>query len=106
MPLYFNAADCLILTSDFEGSPTVVKEAMACNLPIVSVDVGDVSKRLTGVFPSCVVSRDPVSLGSALIKILEHGQRSNGSEIIKPISEEHIADRIAGIYRRIGRRLN
>src|SRR5262249_24902590 len=42
MPLYLNAADCLAFASLAEGSPNIVKEALACNLPIISVDVGDV----------------------------------------------------------------
>lgn len=83
MPLYLNAADSLLVTSDSEGSPGIVKEAMACNLPIVSVDVGDVSERLEGVSPSRIVSRNPDELGKALVEILELNCRSNGRSVAK-----------------------
>ena len=49
VPALMNAADCLLVTSDAEGSPTVVQEALATNLPVVSVDVGDIAERLEGV---------------------------------------------------------
>jgi teichuronic acid biosynthesis glycosyltransferase TuaC len=49
MPWYYSAADVMILCSDREGSPTAIKEAMACNLPVVATDVGDVQEMLSGV---------------------------------------------------------
>ena len=49
VPDLMNAADCLLVTSDAEGSPTMVQEALATNLPVVSVDVGDIAERLEGV---------------------------------------------------------
>ena len=49
IPVYMAACDVLIFTSMQEGSPNVVKEALACDLPIVSVAVGDVEQRIAGV---------------------------------------------------------
>src|SRR4030065_378658 len=40
---FLNACDCLLMTSNQEGSPNIVKEALACNLPVISIDVGDVA---------------------------------------------------------------
>ena len=99
MPWMLNASDCLLLTSDHEGSPNIIKEALACNLPIVSVDVGDVVERLKGVTPSLVVDRDPKRLGHAIGDILREKRRSNGRNIIeKVLSEEAIARRLYDLY--------
>ncbi|WP_247004868.1 glycosyltransferase [Halosolutus gelatinilyticus] len=100
MPLYMNAADCLLLTSDHEGSPNVVKEALACNLPVVSVDVGDVRERLDGVAPS-EVCRTDAELQLALASILDEGTRSNGREQAEGISKERMAVRIHDVYRNV-----
>jgi glycosyltransferase involved in cell wall biosynthesis len=99
MPLYLNAADCLVLASFREGSPNIIKEALACNLPIVSVDVGDVPERLRGVHPSRIVAREPYQIGCALAEILSLGQRSNGREAVQECSETQIAAIIATVYR-------
>jgi hypothetical protein len=98
MPTFYNAADCLLMTSAYEGSPMVIKESLACSLPVVAVDVGDVAERLNGVTPSAVVARNPVALGDALVDILRLNQRSNGRTAIAPLSEESIAGRLVEIY--------
>lgn len=104
IPLLFNAADCFILTSESEGSPNVVKEAIACNLPVVSVDVGDVRDRLWRVSPSLIVSRDPEEIGKALAEILAKPERSNGAEMIKELSAENVARHTLNLYRSVLKR--
>lgn len=47
-PLHYQAADVCVMTSDFEGSPNSVKEAMAAELPVVSTAVGNVAEMLAG----------------------------------------------------------
>ena len=98
MPFYYNAADALLMTSDHEGSPMVIKEALACNLPVVSVDVGDVRDQIDGVYPSYIVKRDPKALSDALVKILTSLSRSNGREIVKEISEDVVASQVIKLY--------
>jgi len=100
VPLWMNAGDCLLMTSDAEGSPNVVKEAMACNLPVVSVDVGDVRERLAGVDPSRIVARDPEALGAAVIEILDMNRRSNSREaVVKDLTEDVMVRRVLEVYR-------
>lgn len=101
VPLYLNAADCLAFASRWEGSPNIVKEALACNLPVVSTDVGDVAERLRNVHPSRIVPRDAEAMGQALAEILQLGSRSNGREHVVDLSEERIASRLLRLYREI-----
>ena len=104
MPLYYNAADALLMTSDHEGSPMVIKEALACNLPVVSVDVGDVHERIKDASMSYIVKRDPKALANALVKILASPVRSNGREIVKEIAEDKVAEQVIELYREILRK--
>ncbi len=99
VPTYMNAADALLLTSESEGSPTSVKEAMACNLPVVSVDVGDVQHNLRGVAPSRVATTDS-GLVRGLIDVLKSGSRSNGREAALEVSQERMIDQLLEVYER------
>ncbi len=97
MPLYLNAADALLLTSKREGSPNSVKEAMACNVPVVSTEVGDVPERLAGVDPSHVCQTD-ADLVDGLVDALQRGPESNGRETAKELSIERMGKRIRRVY--------
>jgi len=101
MPLYLSAADVLLVVSRHEGSPNIVKEALACNLPIVSVDCGDVQERINGVWPSFLVSRDPQDISECITKVININQRSNGREKIKSLSIENVALKINQLYCKI-----
>lgn len=83
VPTMMQASDCLLLMSDFEGSPTVIQEAMACNLPIISVPVGDVPERLEQVTHSHVFPWHETRMADALVAILRERPRSNGYEIVE-----------------------
>jgi glycosyltransferase involved in cell wall biosynthesis len=104
MPLFYQAADVALCCSVVEGSPNMVKEALACNLPVVSSPVGDVPERLDGVSPSCIVSRDPKELGEAIVNILRTRQRSNGRERVIHLSLEQVASQVLTVYQSVLRK--
>ena len=58
VPTYINASECVLLTSDQEGSPNIIREALSLNKAVFSVDVGDAKVQLNGLFNSCIISRD------------------------------------------------
>ena len=98
------AANCLLLTSKTEGSPQVIKEAMACGCLIVSVDVGDVAERVSGVEGCYVVrTREPKDIAEALQKALAYEGKTNGRERIQEmgLSNEQVAERLIAIYKAI-----
>lgn len=97
---YYNAADALLMTSLHEGSNNSMKEAMCCNLPIVSVNCGDAKERLHDVGQCYVANnRSAKMLGDCLIKVLTSNRRSNGREHIQELSLENVANKIIDIYK-------
>lgn len=97
MATYMNAADALLLTSKHEGSPSTVKEALACNLPVVSTAVGDVPERLDGVSHSFIGHTDQ-ELVDGLVKVLKRDTRSNGRAFVDDLSTERMGERIHAVY--------
>ena len=93
-----NGSNCLLMTSDYEGAPTMIQESIACNLPVVSVNVGDVQERLTRVQPSRIVKRDPLELGKAVAEMALSSVRSNGGEVVQEISLDTLRTKIANVY--------
>jgi teichuronic acid biosynthesis glycosyltransferase TuaC len=98
IPLYMNAANVLALASVAEGSPMVVREALACDLPVVSTDVGDVTS-LTEDLPGCYIATpEPVDFAARLRLSLQQGQRCGGRARILPWSLDEVAARLESIY--------
>jgi glycosyltransferase involved in cell wall biosynthesis len=100
VPLYMNACDAMVLTSFWEGSPNVVKEAMACNLPVVSVPVGDVPELLADVDGCSVCPREVEALAVALVKVLGRIQRTNGRVALerKGLDLLSVARKLMNVY--------
>lgn len=100
IPHYMNASDLLLLTSMYEGSPNSVKEAMACNTPVVSTKVGDVAERLGPVSNSYVCSRTD-ELVQCARKVLESNEQSDGRKFIEPVTLERMGERIMRVYEKV-----
>lgn len=97
------AVDVFLMTSLTEGSPQVIKEAMACGCPIVSVDVGDVRERIEGIEGCFLSERDPEALARTIKNSLAHGDRTQGRATIEKngLSNDIIAARIISVYERL-----
>jgi teichuronic acid biosynthesis glycosyltransferase TuaC len=97
-----NACDALILTSMQEGSPNSVKEALACNLPVVSVPVGDVSTRLKGVAGCELCPDDRIdTLAAGLSRVLLRGERIDGRPAVAELDERRLTQRLIAIYQSV-----
>lgn len=98
MPDYYRSADCLLLTSRSEGSPNVVKEALASGLPVVGVDAGDVAHWLSRV-PGCrLTEREPAALAAAVVDVLHGSGRIDPAPVLADLDERAAARRILSIY--------
>jgi glycosyltransferase involved in cell wall biosynthesis len=100
IPAYINASDLHLLTSDFEGSPNSIKECMACNVPVVSTPVGNVSDMLSDVEGSYVATTfNTEELAELSDRSLRSGQiNSRDSLAIKGLDIETVALRLFDLY--------
>lgn len=103
VPYYLNASDVVILSSLWEGSPNVVKEAMACNIPIVSTNVGDVKTLFEGTkgcFLSSFKKEDFANNIREALSFAKEYKYTNGRERIVELGldSSSISARIIDIY--------
>lgn len=88
---YYNAADLLLMTSLSEGSPNVVKEALACNCPVLSTDVGDVAERIDGVAGCRITAADPHEIARHITELAQEKAICNGRTAITALDWKNIA---------------
>lgn len=104
IPTYMNAADVLVLASTAEGSPMVVREAMACNLPAVCTDVGDVSELFAGLPGYFIAGPDAGELADKLRAALAFGARTAARDRVVPWSLAEVAGMVEEVYRDVSAR--
>lgn len=100
IPIYLNAGDALLLCSNHEGSPNIVKEALACNRPVVSTDVGDMRERFSSVTGLFLVKKTPEDIAEGLERALRLN-KSNGREFVMKLSEEIVAKQLFDLYQTV-----
>lgn len=92
--------DLFLLPTKSEGSPQVVKEALACNCPIVATGVADIPQLLDGVRNSYTTGFDAGEIASRIEMILQDGRRSDGRKKIaeRRLDNPQVADSLLAIY--------
>lgn len=99
--LLLNASELLLLTSISEGSPQVIKEAMSCNCPIVTTDVGDIRQIISETAGCYITSFNPSDVADKIKLALQFHKRTNGREVIKHLDNQIIAKKIVDIYQTV-----
>ena len=83
VPVYINACDFLLLTSDEEGSPNIIREALALDKRVYSVEVGDAAKQLQGQNNSQIISRDPQQAAQQILQSLKQPYTDHSRETVR-----------------------
>ncbi len=101
--LLLNACNVQLTTSIRESGPLIIKEAMACGIPIVSVDVGDVKEVIASTKGCYIAEREPEDIANKLNLAFAFNGRTNGRQRIIDlgISNEQVAKQIMNIYKQI-----
>ena len=100
IPVYLNACNLLLLTSSHEGSPNVIKEALACNVPVVCTDAGDARKRVSLV-DGCILCTDdqPETISESILEVIRVDKIINGRETVVDLDISLLTKEIIEVYK-------
>jgi teichuronic acid biosynthesis glycosyltransferase TuaC len=110
IPLWLNASDVVMLTSLWEGSPNIIKEAMACNRPIVSTNVGDVEWLLGDIKGHFITTFDPHDVSEKLneaLKFSASNESTKGRERILELGldSKDVAQKLLTVYKSVSKEI-
>jgi teichuronic acid biosynthesis glycosyltransferase TuaC len=98
---WYRAADVLLMTSDLEGSPNCVKEALSCGTPVVSVAVGDIPQLLTLPEQGIIVERNPSALADGVETVIARQRQTPRSLLPDHLRASVVADCLIDMYRSV-----
>ncbi len=99
VPLYLNSSDAVLITSDMEGSPNIVREALALNKRVFSVDVGDVRKQIEGLKDSSIISRTAKEAANLIGELLNRDYSDNTRTKLKNnLDINRLTSKVVDIY--------
>jgi len=101
VPLYMNASELMLMTSVFEASPVTLRESLACDVPVISTDIGDARVILDGIEGCQVVDGDPDGIAKALDRALASPRRVDGRNHVARYAIERTTDRLLDVYRKV-----
>lgn len=102
VPLYINSSDFLLLTSDEEGSPNIIRECLAINKPIFSVEVGDAKTQIDGLNNSAIISRNPKDAASKIKQVMRIPYTDNTRLSKQPVLDlNEITKDVVRIYKEL-----
>lgn len=100
IPEIINCANALVLTSIYEGSPTVVKEAICCNVPVISTDIGDVKEIVNFTKAGIIIKNEYSSFVFAVKKILEY-ENYDFSDYRESFSHKKMGSKTLEVYTKL-----
>ncbi len=101
VPLYMNASEAVLMTSAFEASPVTVREALACNVPVIATDVGDARVVMKDIAGCTIVEADPDRIAEALRATLAGPRRVEARERMHDYALETVAQKLVALYGRV-----
>jgi glycosyltransferase involved in cell wall biosynthesis len=101
VPVYMNACEVFLMTSAFEASPVTVREALSCNVPVISTDVGDVKLVVDGIEGCYIIEPDADDIADKLGQAFGRTAPFAGREGMAGYSMESSSAKLLALYERL-----